>query len=328
MKEPGTPEHLNNLVKSSNQLLRLLEVAIDDCTTPLWSLKCSDDTRIIRFLHQLMHQIVLSFQTCFNALNELCLTIQGRSMKHEIVYHLAMFFKKALDNLHTACTLQGEAEVESKRKSPSKRLKTDEEYAVNKYLSQALILVTQMEWKVEKAGHSDILEGMLFSILDHTGRLVSNAVFNEHVATSKKVANITLGGPEPLPGAAKLEAQYIIPILRAALGGDASRKEFLARVLCNGRGGVKDQTQGACQQSSTGDGLDLVTSARKRLQETLIKCAVGGNELDSLVLPPQPDGLDYWSVPTSCGEEYGPEWVLESVWAVVGWELAIPFELG
>ena len=324
MKDSVSPEYLNNLVKSPSQNLRLLETALHDCTTSLWSLKCSDDMRIISLLQQLMHQIVLSFQTCFNSLNELCLTIAGRSRRHEIVYLLVMFFKHALDHLQSICTLQSEKDIESRRKTRSKRPQAEEEYAVNKYLSQTLTLITRMDWKVGKPGHSDILEGILFSILDHIGRLVSTAVFNEHVAMSSKVGNITVCDTEPLTSPSKLETRYIVPVLCAALGGSNSRKELLARVLGEGGGVVRDKTQETSQQTLTGSGCDLVTIARKRLQETLVQCAVGGEELNSLILPPQPEDFGVSTQPNPSAEEYGPEWLLESVWAVVGWELAIP----
>ena len=324
MKESDLPEYLDNLVKSSNQVLRLLETALDDCIIPLWSLKCGDDMRINRFLQQLMHQIVLSFHTCFKALNELCLTILGRSMKHEIVYRLAMFFKKALDHLHTVCTLQAKTETEGRRKTRSQRDKIGEEYAVNKYLPRALILISQVDWQVGKPGHSDILEGILFAILEHTGRLVSNAVFNEHIAISDKVGNITLGDTEPWTGAAPLEARYIVPVLHAALGRSNSRRELVDRVLYDGCETAKVQTQGSSQQTLTDSGCDLLLKARKRLQETLVKCAIGGEGLGGLVLPSQPDDFDISPEPAQCAEKYSPEWLIESIWADVGWELAIP----
>jgi hypothetical protein len=277
----------------------------------------------VRLVEQLMHQIVQGFRSCFNALNGLCLTILGRSKKFGIVYRLAMFFKKALDHLHTACTLQGEREIEGRRKTRQKRAKTNDEYAVNKYLCQALISITQTEWNVGSPGHGDILEGILFSILDHTGRLLSNAVFNEHVAGSVKVGNITLGGPDPLGDGASLESRYFIPVLRAALGGSNRRRELIARILSDGRGNSRNQSQVANLPVSTSPRDDLLAKARKLLQETLVKCAVGGEELDRLDLPKQPDDADDSFELTSCSEIYGAEWLLESVWGVLGWELAI-----
>jgi hypothetical protein len=267
--------------------------------------------------------MVKGFRSCFNGLNELCLTIIGRSKRFGIVYRLAMFFKKALDRLSTACTLQVEKETEGKHKTRQKRAKTNDEYAVNKHLSLALISITQTEWKVGSPGHSDILEGILFSILDHTGRLVSNAVFNEHVAMSDRVGNITLGGPVRLNDGESLQARYFIPVLRAALGGSHTRMEIIAQILSDGHSDSRNQSQIANLQMSTGPRNDLLTKARKRLQETLVKCAVGGEELDSLDLPKQPADVDEPFELTSYSEKYGREWLLESVWGVLGWELAI-----
>lgn len=319
VKESNSPEYLDNLVKSSDQLLGLMEMALDNCIIHLWALKCTEDTRTVHLIQQLMHQIISAFQTCFHALNKLCLTILGRSKRSGIVYRLVMFFKKALEHLQAICTLQAEHEDAGKRSTRSKRIKTGGEYATNKYLCQALISIAQTEWRVGKAGHSEVLEGILFSILDHTGRLVSNAVFDEHVATSNKPGNITLDTSRSLPGSANLEARYFVPILHAAIGGTETRKELLARVLSDRPGNSKNGSILAPVSSRH----DLFLKARKRLQETLIKQAMGGEELDSLSLPTRPDDVDCSPPPSNCAEKYGPEWLLESVWAVLGWELAI-----
>jgi hypothetical protein len=234
-----------------------------------------------------------------------------------------MFFKTALDHLHTVCTLQAENESDGKRKSRKKRPKTHAEYAVNKYLSQALISITRLEWKVGSPGHRDILEGILFSVLAHTGRLVSNAVFNEHVASSDKVGNITLGGTDTTGPGAHLEARYFIPILREALGTSNHRRELISKVLCESRRDSKSQNQATNPHVQETPTQHLLIKARKRLQETLIKYTVGGKELDSLAMPENPDHLDDDVEPSCEAEKYSREWLLESVWGIVGWELAI-----
>jgi len=43
-----------------------------------------------------------------------------------------------------------------------------------------------------------------------------------------------------------------------------------------------------------------------------------------LKLPELPEDDGYIALEIDTGvEKYGPEWLLESVWAVVGWELAV-----
>lgn len=270
-----------------------------------------------------MHQIVHGFQSCFNALNDVCRTIIGRSKRLDIVYRLAMFFNTALDHLHKVCTLQAENEGDSKRKTRKRRSKTDAEYAVNKYLGQALISITRLEWTAGSPGHSDILESILFSILAHTGRLVSNAVFNEHVAVSDNVGNITLDDTDtPRPGA-HLEARYFIPILREAIGTTNDRRDLISRVLCHGGRDSKNQRQATRPHMQEAAAKSLLIKARKLLQETLVKFAVGGEELHSLAMPENPGHLDDEVEPIYDAEKYGREWLLESVWAIVGWELAI-----
>lgn len=261
-----------------------------------------------------MQQIAAGFKSCINGLNALCLTILGRSKRINIVYGLATFFKKALDNLHEVCTRQAEDEDQTT---------TGGEYAVNKYLCGALVSIAQTDWTVGNPGHSDILEGILFSILDHTGRLVSNAVFNEHVAISERAGNISIGGLKTPTKCASLEARYFIPILIVALGESSSRRDLISRILCDSSSYPNNQSQCAISSLRTNPEHELLTKARKRLQETLIKCAVGGEEFDSLKLPTQPESLGDMFESGLDVEKYSPEWLLESVWATVGWELAI-----
>lgn len=324
MKESNIPDYLDNLAKLSHQTLRLLETVLSDCIIPLWSLRCSDNTQRVCLLRQVMHQIVLSFRASFHALNELCHTILGRAKRFDTIYRLVMFFKIALDHLHTVCTLQAENEIAERRRTRSKRVKIEDEYAVNKYLCEALISIAQIEWKVELPGHSDVWEGILFSILDFTGRLVSNAVFNEHVAMSDHVGNITKEGPALLPEAAKLESRYIVLVLRAALGGSNARKELVARILSAHPAKPDVPSRHGSLQASADHTHNLLIKARKTMQQTLVKSAVGGERLEGLRLPQPPeDDSTYSSQADCCVEKFGQEWLLESVWALIGWELAV-----
>jgi hypothetical protein len=69
---------------------------------------------------------------------------------------------------------------------------------------------------------------------------------------------------------------------------------------------------------------DLLVKARKMIQSSLVKSALGGEELQSLKMPTTPDEEEPQTLEISTRVEmYGPEWLLESVWALVGWDLAV-----
>lgn len=203
--------------------------------------------------------------------------------------------------------------MEDSRRLRHKRVRTESEYAVNKYITSMLISISQMEWKDDQLVHKEILEGVLFIILNRTGKLLSNAVFQEHVASSDRPGNIKQSGEAFSPEAAKLETRYLIPILHAALGVDCARKELVVRVLAEN--GTHTGLQGG----------DILLKARKLIQSSLVKSAVGGEDLQGLKMPSLPADEEGRYVP-EIGTEvelYGPEWLLESVWALIGWDLAV-----
>lgn len=267
-----------------------------------------------------MHQIGLGYRSSFEALNQLARTIPGRKKRFEIVYSLVIFFHKALDHLHNVSNLQAEHEMEENQRLRKKRTRTEQsEYAVNKYLSSTLIAISQMEWKSGQLGHSEILEGILYTVLDHTGRLISHTVFNEHVAESDRPGNISSASPESSTEARKFEFRYIIPVLHAALGG-STRKELVARVLGDNRSNLNVQRR---MGSSSVQDCDLLLKSKKVIQETLIKASIGA-EVDALRLPTPPEVETNYSPHVGDSvEQFGPEWFLEAVWALVGWELAV-----
>jgi hypothetical protein len=309
------------VVKCSVQVLSLLDNAVSDCFIPLCNLRCSDDAQILVLLQQLMHQVFLGFRSCFDSLHDLCRTILGRKKRFEIVHRLVMFFNKSLEHLRTVCTIQAETEFADSRRLRHKRVRTEDEYAVNKQMTGMLVSIAHMDWKATQIGHSEILEGILFSILDNTGRLLSNAVFKEHVAISDRIGNITKGLPSLLPAAAKLEARYIMPVLHAALGRTSARKELIARVLTENTAKFDNQRR---SQSSSGEKRDLLVKARKMIQSSLLKSAVGGEGLVGLKLPAPPEEDGYIALEVDTGvERYGPEWLVESIWAAIGWELIV-----
>jgi hypothetical protein len=176
-----------------------------------------------------------------------------------------------------------------------------------------------MEWSVGEPGHSEILEGLLFFILDHIGRLVSQAIFKEHVAQSGRPGNITNSGPTMSLEAIKLEALHMVQILYAALGKSPDRKELVARVLTEHEAGTDIQLG---SKNSSKNIKDMLKRSKEMIQSSLVKSAVDGQELESLRLPTPPqDSMSDLPQPHDSQEKYIIEWLLGSVWALAGWDI-------
>jgi hypothetical protein len=286
--------------------LNLLETALNDFSIPLSTLKFTDESRTVFLLQQMMHQITLSYLTSFQALEELARTIPGRKKRFAVAHSLVTFFSKALDYLHSLSEMQAEQELQDRSRLRNKRArKAEGEYAINKFLCRTLVQICQMDWKVGQLAHSEILEGILCSVLTRTAHLLSHVIFKEHVAGSGKVGNISVDRLASSTVATKFEFRYIIPILHAALGG-SERKELVAKVLAGSR-------------------RSTISQAKKLVQETLLKGAVGDADMEGLKLPEVPSDEMFPIIQSGVydSEQYGSEWFLEAVWALVGWELVV-----
>ncbi|KAK2629322.1 hypothetical protein QTJ16_000142 [Diplocarpon rosae] len=317
-QECSTLDQINKLTRNILQTTTLLEDPLANCCLPLKNLQASsEDSRTLFLLQQVFHQVALAFLGCFSAMDELFLTIPGRKKKREIVYRVVMLFRRTLDFLQIISGLQAEDErIDRSQHTRSKRARVETaEYAVNKYLAQTLAsTVKTLEWKHNQAGHTEILEGILFSLLEHTGRLISNSVFGEHVAASDNPGNISRSLDAREDGVVSSESRYVVQVLHAVLGG-SDRKESVTGILASG------------QSSSRGIGLvsaapgDMLSKTRKLLQSTLLKSTVGGIELESLRLPRPPSESSDLQQDDAVVEKYGKEWLLEIVWGLVGWDL-------
>ena len=244
----------------------------------------------------------LSYRCCFDALNELSRTIPGRQKRPALMYHLATFFDHVLKHLHNISTAQfnNEEQPPYKERCRGKRQKIvrrEEEFAVNKYSAQMLVSILQnIKWETNTPSHQEVFEGIMYSVLNHTGRLLSLAVFEEHVAASKLPGNITTrkDSDPPFSDDRKYESRYLIEVLRAVMDvhNDLSR----------------------------GQKPNLVRQAEKRIQATLINGAIGGLA-DTLKQPIVPEGALHMADENSTIEQYGSEWLVEKVWTLVGWNL-------
>ena len=239
------------------------------------------------------------------------------------MYKMVMFFNNCIDMLQRLCSVQSEHErAHGHRGSRHERGNVEEsEYAVNKYLARMLAeIASGLDWNIHQPGHSDLLEGMLFSVFKHTGRLLSEAVFAEHVAISDNPGNVTKNMETPEAVETNFETRYIVQVLHAALGG-SKRKDLVSHVLATGKTTVLGNPGlgGSAGLSLSGD---MLLKARKLLQSTLVKSAVGGADLEALRLPTPPVEDSEVFVQTANADRcFGPEWVVETLWGLIGWDL-------
>jgi hypothetical protein len=193
---------------------------------------------------------------------------------------------------------------------------------VTKYLANCLVSILDgIEWKVGRPGHADLLEGMLFCVLEEAGRLVSEAVFAEHVATSDNPGNISKTNDPMLQKSINHESRYLVQILQAAVGG-TKKRELIAQVLAQGNPDSNEQRRLAGSAMSLALSGDLLSKTRKLLQSTLVRSAVGESNLETLRLPTPP--LEETDMPLETNgqiEKYGSEWLVQSVWGIIGWDL-------
>jgi hypothetical protein len=237
---------------------------------------------------------------------------------------MVMFFNKALKLLHSICKMQAESEVVRDNQRPRrKRSRVEErEYLVTKALASSLASIAYgIEWKVGQTGHADLLEGILFCIMEQTGRLLSEAVFAEHVAASDNPGNISKTEDRVPSGSVKHESRYMVQILQAALGS-VTRRNLIAQVLALGKSSSVQQAHVIGSSLSSTPPSDLLTKARKLLQNTMVKCAVGGSDLETLRLPTPP--IEEVESPIEVDEEvekYGSEWLVHSVWGIISWDM-------
>lgn len=321
-------DQVNHYIECVIQTLRLITKSVTECCLPLKSMKANDDSpRTLYLLRQLLHQNSCSFCFCFDAIDEIIQTIPGRRKQREIVDLMVLFFHTSLELLRTVSALQSDDEdMQRNMTMRSKRAKLQPtEYAVNKYLAQTLAsIVKRLNWKVKQEGHAEILEGILFAILKHIGRLISGSVFGEHVAASDNPANISIN-PEPLPKEVlSAESRYVVQILYATLG-DPERQKLVSQVLSEGRNShtvfSRDRSADDSTASESNFSGALLQQWKNAFQDTLLQSTLGEDHPQSLRLPEPPEEMSIIEDTRVGGERYGKQWLLEKVFGLIGWDM-------
>ncbi|POS82775.1 hypothetical protein EPUL_005742 [Erysiphe pulchra] len=313
----STLVQVENLAKLTCQVLEVIKITIWNSCQPFRLLKTSQ-SHVIEIFQNLMDQIAMAFLACFDALNELCKNILGRGYRHETTYRMVIFFQKSLELMHSSGHLQVDHEKNHFRDAHSKdSTAIEEDYIVNKSVARCLTSILQnLNWDTKNPSHSDFCEGIIFLILDYTGRLISEAVFSEHVAGSNNPGNITNNVAEVNQSVIRFESKYIVQILQAVLDSE-SKKRVVVDILSSNINKHDRCTLVDPSMSCKG----LFSRVTFLLQSTLVRSALGGENMESLRLPTPPaEGVKLNSVEGK-EEKYSSEWLLEKVWDIIGWDL-------
>lgn len=268
---------------------------------------------------------ILNFMSVFEALNVISRTIEGRKRKGRLVYAMTMFFSKSLDLLHTLGGMQLEHEEAIENQDPRRKACVEEaEYVADKHLERILsTIVYNLGWKQNQAVHSELLEGILYVVLDHTGRMLSMTVFRENVAASKNPGNITETDGDAIPNKlSKHEMRYAVQVLHNALGG-RDKKDLFLHVLASGKRNLPTQVRmGGSGTISVPHG-DLLKKAKILLQSTLVKTTLGHDELETLISPSMAEEVSDSVVDGVENIIHGPLWFVEQMWSLIGWDLVV-----
>jgi hypothetical protein len=275
--------------------LRLLEDALFACSMKFTSLKVAGgDNTSIALLRYLFSEVASGYRSCFQALDRSQRSIVGRNSKAtaNIPYLLCSFFNNILDYLHKFC----ENLAESHRSQEASSVE-DTQFVVPKLIAQMLIsIIRDTEWKAERSTHRDILEGVISTIVDHAGILLSLGIFGENIGDSNLPSNISNETEtRNYSGLISYESRYLVPILSAAL--DVEKEKNLITP-----GGVREK-------------------AMEKVKRALTKSTIGTN-LATLKMPAKQMDEEPLSIPELPHHKtYSTEWLIESLWALVGWEV-------
>ncbi|KAF2486145.1 hypothetical protein BDY17DRAFT_71640 [Neohortaea acidophila] len=185
-------------------------------------------------------------------------------------------------------------------------------------------IVAQLDSKNE--AHKALFEGYTYVVLEKLGSHLYTLVFGiPRAATIEGEISTVHGEDVDRDGnksedgqakAARLEASFLLQLMKRIV---AIAPEYLGTIMStkpamSKKAGVRDGVKGA-----------LASTALKRLQQTLIKCAFGAEEShgaeglqDCLKMPVMVDAP--LAIP-EVNEADGREWFIREMWRLLGWQI-------
>ncbi|KAL4785603.1 hypothetical protein BJX76DRAFT_346944 [Aspergillus varians] len=232
---------------------------------------------------------------------------------------------RAADPIRPEYTIQTRKRA-AKQKNVSVETNTPSE-AEDEGVMQLASLLNRMVKSLDLAclEHQRLLEGFLYILLSRAGEFLCLFVFQDlQLQPDLRIDPHKLSLPAALVdaklddkslGAAEIEAKYIVWLLERALAVIDTCSKSLDSSPSENKSGK----------------MQLISSIEARLQSTLVQAVFGADPEFGRPLerPAQPEGLDaesyIKSFPTP--ELSIPEWYLQEVWQLLGWEVLMKSNL-
>ncbi|TGO86280.1 hypothetical protein BPOR_0317g00090 [Botrytis porri] len=291
--------HDESAITPCRKLIELSWKAISDCLPKYIDVRETNyHTKVIKCLAHLMSEIVECHKSCVEVSTEHYKTIVGRELvrKSNVIYSLCSFFDKTLSEMHRLCSAKAKLPIRSgdSKSDPVKVSVGNGEPMMIRFIANLLIgILRKINWQQNNDLHKQIFEGTLATILDHTGKMLSDIIFRENVAASRLPGNISSGEPslQLSKNESALKSKYLIHILEMALK-------------------IQKEKMG------TGTTEELLKKAKRKIQNTLKNSIIGGGLLGLKI----PDHIDEEpiDIPELEGlEMYGEEWTVQCVFTMV-----------
>ncbi len=270
-----------------------------------------------------------SFNHLTRGFDKLLAIPQADRFRGQVIHSLVKLFGQLLDRLQRESIHHSQSQIRQVLKTvdqpePARVSNQDNSTPpepkpdICAHLSQLLAsLLSNLDPK--KPAHTELLEGILYHLLQRAGQTLHAFVFAEKESESEAEAEKRTDAPptttEPQPittdfdtaikkAATRHEAKYLIWILKKALA-------FI-------------DANPSCEQPPTNK-TDLEDAARTRLQYTLLKAIFGAGRSDfgmGLNLPRDVDSrVEVDTDVPSVSEEETSEWFKRELWMLVGWEV-------
>ena len=273
------------------------------------------------------------FPMVMQVLHKLGQTSEGTSLRGQPIYHTILLFQRLLEQISRISIAQGNLNraATPRSRKPHGRIERQiadyllspkathvdaiENGKIFKLLMQlAMVIISALD--PLKATDNEILDGIMFFLLSHTGKLLREFVFEDE----KENGNLHMESIS-IEDVAIHEAQapYVIHLLRHAMRITAKgpRSAIATRRTSN------DLTS-QCLQNSKIIHNDFSREARIKLQNTMLKGFFGNDakELGEGLLKPLGEDMECSSGDSGNEKnENVKRWYISEVWKLVGWDI-------
>jgi hypothetical protein len=260
---------------------------------------------------------------CMKGLTHLCRDIPGRGSKGQVIYSLVHFFAAGLDRLQELGAEEAVCKVSIVSYNQSSGCNMNLEprngsfVIISRYSKFLAKILSCPDLQKANTSHIEVLEGMLSILLQRTGELLSEVVFSNVVSSSTRPGRIASSTPETPSSlkelAAEITGRRLASILQYALEGRSEKEKVSVAAMLSGT-----KLSGKHAKETT-----LLTRARHRLQETLLKGIFGQDGEEFMNALRTPDTVENCATGTPHAFGVRNEGFVESVWSAVGWDLIL-----